>query len=173
MSYNFLAVTSDGEVVDTRQRRGPTARILVSHRFNPDEPSRTKQADMKSADINNIVARYKKTGELPVVKRAPLFEEMNSLDYKYSLDILTAAQQSFALLPAHVRNSFDNDPARLLHALDNSSDPHVHETLFRAGVFAEPYKAPEKPLKAPSKEGSAKGAKSSKQPDLPLGKKAE
>jgi len=123
----------DGLVISVRHHRSsPRLRVQVAESLLP---SRTKQSDAQGADINFIVGRYKKTGELPVPVRAPMFSDMSSTDYKEAMDLFTSAQQSFALLPAATRNAFANDPSQLLAALDRSDDPQVRLYLEEAGLF--------------------------------------
>lgn len=173
MSQFFVPHTVDGEVVDTRQRRD-SRRFRVSVRKS-DLPSRTKQADAKSADINFIVARYKKTGELPVSKRAPLFEDISTIDFKESMDLLTRAEQSFGQLPAATRAAYNNDPMALLADLDDRS-PEAHRRLFAAGMLTEDYVDPEAVLTQPKgskasqgpSSSKGKGSKGSKEPELPM-----
>lgn len=125
-------------------------------------PSRTKRSPdhVRAADINFIVARYKKTGELPVARRAGMFSDMSLPDYKDAMDLMTTAQQSFALLPARVRAAFNNDPAALLDALDHVADPKVHQRLFEAGVLASP--PPEQPVTEAKPASAPKGRASGK-----------
>lgn len=152
MSFNFDLKRVDGDVsFRTRYQTG----IRVFPLRTKDLPSRVKQADARASDINVIVARYRKSGELPVANRAPMFADISVGDFKSSMDVMTAAQQSFDLLPARVRSAFGNDPARLLEALDNSSDPVVHQYLFDSGMFLEPPKAKETPVD----KSLAKGAR--------------
>lgn len=162
MSQGFNFVDADGVVHRILSVFGPRVRVQVPVSALP---SRTKQADTKSADINFIVGRYKKTGELPVLKRAPMFADIPLVDFKESMDVITRAEQSFALLPSATRSAFGNDPARLLEALGRSDDPAVHQYLFDSGIFSEPPKAPE----APSvKVKPPKGGKAAKEPELPM-----
>lgn len=164
MSQGFTFIDDDGVVIyPILSVYGPRVRVQVPL---TDRPSRTKQADTKSADINFIVARYKKTGELPVMQRAPMFADIPLVDFKESMDLIRSAEQSFAQLPAHTRAAFNNDPAELLKALDSSNDPKVHQYLFDVGMFSEPPKAKEPP-KSDTKSVS-KPKKGSKEPELPL-----
>lgn len=134
-------------------------------------PSRTKRSPdhVRASDINFIVARYKKTGELPVSKRAPMFSDMSAPDYKEALDLLTAAQASFDILPAQVRAKFNNDPTVLLSALDKASDPQVHQYLFDAGILASPPEAlPQSEPKVAKSSAKPTSKKAAVQPDIPF-----
>lgn len=151
MSIDFDLKRVDGDLsFRTRYQSG----LRVFPLRTKDLPSRVKQADARASDINLIVARYRKSGELPVVSRAPMFADISVGDFKSSMDVMTAAQQSFDLLPARTRAAFQNDPARLLEALDKSSDPEVHQYLFDAGMFLTPPKAQETPVDKPPAKGA-------------------
>lgn len=78
--------------------------------------SRTKQSFADGADINKIVARYKKT---------KTFENVNSVigqyadvadikSYQDGMQQQIETKEMFAELPAHVREFFRNDPVELL-----------------------------------------------------------
>lgn len=78
---------------------------------------RTKVQFKQDCDINRIVARFKKTGELPVAGRMqkPLYGDFTSVGtFQESLNVVATAQAQFQLLPAKVRQRFGNDPAQFL-----------------------------------------------------------
>lgn len=154
MSYKFDHSLVDGDL-SFRTRFQTGIRIVPS--LTENLPSRTKQADAKAANINNIVARYRKSGELPIVNRAPMFGDLSMPDYKEAMDIMAQATQSFAALPAALRAEFNNDPSLLLEALDNASDPEVHTYLYKIGLLAEPPEAKAEPIEP--KPSPAKGAR--------------
>jgi len=160
--FSNFADPLTGEIVRIRSYRQPRLRVPVY--VDTELPTRTKRSPdhVKAADINHIVSRYKKTGELPVSQRAGMFSDMSSVDLKEALDVVRSAEQSFAALPARVRASFNNDPNTLLRALDASNDPRVHQYLFDAGVLAEPPKAKVEGI--PDK-GKAAKAKAEVKPD--------
>lgn len=161
MSFRFDLKKVDGDLsFRTRYQTG----IRIFPLRSGDLPSRTKQADAKASDINFIVSRYRKTGELPVVQRAAMFADLSLPDFKDAMDVMVSAQQSFAALPALTRSKFNNDPAALLEALDKRSDPKVAQYLYEAGMLKAPPVPQEelvdKPAKAkaarPHKAGAAK-----------------
>lgn len=81
------------------------------------DKSRAIQSQREESDINEIVRRFGLSGELPVARRVPLdvsdFSD-GDMDYRESLDAVRAADLSFLSLPASVRESFGNDPARFV-----------------------------------------------------------
>lgn len=83
--------------------------------------SLTRQSEADAADINKIMARYEKTGVLPVSQREALFIDVSEMgDYRSAVEQVELVNEYFRQLPAKVRAEFDNEPARLL---DFMSDP--------------------------------------------------
>lgn len=85
------------------------------------DPSLAVQEQRDDADINNIVRRFGLTGELPVASRVALPEGVfyDNCDYRECLDVVNAAQKSFASMPASVRNRFGNDAAAFVEFAEN------------------------------------------------------
>lgn len=156
MSFNFDLKKVDGDLsFRTRYQTG----LRIFPFLTKDLPSRTKQADAKAADINFLVSRYKKTGELPVSGRAGMFADISMPDFKGAMDLMTSAQQSFDLLPAKTRAAFNNDPAALLEALDKRSDPKVAQYLYEAGMLQLPPAPQQEPVDKPAKAKAARPQK--------------
>lgn len=79
--------------------------------FVSDQPSRTVQSDAQDADINVIVARFGITGVLPQNVRMPLEADFIDItDFHTAMQAMRAAEESFAQMPANVRERFQNDP---------------------------------------------------------------
>lgn len=78
-------------------------------------PSRTVQSDAMETDINVIVARFGLTGMLPQNVRPPIEADfIDVVDFRDAMNAIRAAQESFAAMPANVRERFQNDPARFV-----------------------------------------------------------
>lgn len=118
--------------------------------------SRTKQSFKDECDINNILKKYNKTGQLPdLIKSNPQFGDFsNSLDYVSSLNLVIHAQAQFDALPSHLRSRFHNDPAQFLAFCD---DPKNDPELVRLGL-ATAKKIEEPSAPSQKKPGSPKGA---------------
>jgi len=102
--------------------------------FKKDDPksvSKTQQHFKKECDINNIIARYKKTGLLgnPLsAGRRPFYGDFSKIgSLQESLDIVIKAKSSFERLPASTKAKFNNDPATLLAFV--SDDKNVAEAV--------------------------------------------
>lgn len=132
--------------------------------FTTTGPSMTKQSMQQDCDINNILAKYQKTGLITHVRAGGGYEDLpNDLDYHNSLNIVMEAQASFDALPSTVRREFDNDPARFLSFV---ADPDNVDRMRELGIVrpAEPtakkdadvpLAKPEVVAASPSKGGEA------------------
>lgn len=110
------------------------------------EKTLTQQQFKDQVEINNIVAKYNKTGQWPEgLDRNAVFADVSDItDYQESLHKVMAAQDAFNLLPGEVRNRFSNDPAKLLEFIQ---DPKNYEEGLNLGIFEKPNITPEEPKK--------------------------
>lgn len=121
--------------------------------FENNEPSMTQQHFKDEADINNIMARYQKTGVLvdPLTQttRKPMFDDFSELgDFRDHQQAVIDAQEMFMELPSRLRARFANDPAELLQWL---SDPANKDEAIELGLFSKPpVESPEMPLESSS-----------------------
>ena len=120
--------------------------------------SRTKQEFAKDADINNIMAKYIKTGLVPVSTRQPTYGDFSDGgDFRSILDRVMAAEEDFQSLPSDLRSQFNNNPAELLDFL---SDPANQQEAIDLGIIPgettqDPVcEEPENPLTTASEEAS-------------------
>lgn len=94
---------------------------------------RTKQSFKSECDINQIMARYIKTGTLDFAqKHAPQYGDVRGIDFERGLTIVRQAQSMFAELPARVRARFGNDPAEFLHFVQ---DPETLDEQRELGLL--------------------------------------
>lgn len=97
------------------------------------DKSRTRQSEAKACDVNVIMARFEKTGVLPVVNRQAFFADVSELgDYRSVVHNIRAAEDYFMSLPASVRARVDNDPAQFL---DWVSNPDSRDELIQLGLL--------------------------------------
>lgn len=111
------------------------------------EPSKTLQSDAAAADINNILSRYIKTGQLPdMIKENPRYGEFADVPtYQESLNVVILAQEQFANLDASVRRRFSNDPALFL---EFAANPANMKEMVKMGLATEAVTpAPVEPIK--------------------------
>ena len=112
-----------------------------TYAFQTTGESMTQQQFKAECDVNNILAKYKRTGMLShIQKHQGNFGDFSSIeDYQSSLGKLMQAQQSFESLPSELRAKFENDPAQLISFL---SDEKNNAEAVKLGLKIE-RKAPE------------------------------
>ena len=105
----------------------------------------TVQADRADADINTIIARYNKTGQLPPTRNGePFYGDVSDLgDLAESLIKIQEADELFRNFPARIREKFDNDKVKFVDFL---SDLDNKEEAIELGLIQkEPVPEPTPP----------------------------
>jgi phage internal scaffolding protein len=120
-----------------------------------EEPTRAQQHHKDECDINVILERFGKTGQVPVNAISGTYGDFSGVhDYHTAMNALIAAETEFAALPAQLRSKFANDPANLVQFLDNPENRAEAEKLGLVNISptanTEPAKAAEKPVTEPS-----------------------
>lgn len=95
--------------------------------IDPDE-AQTKQSFKDECDINHIMARYKKTGQLPdMIRENPQFGDFSDVpSYLEAWNRVQFAETQFAALPAAVRQECFNDPAVFLEKVKDKEWAQKH-----------------------------------------------
>lgn len=120
----------------TTRRWNATPRLQVF----PVGDSLTKQSFRELANINCIMARWHKTGEIDHINRnSPLYGDFSgAVDYQTSLAQVQEAQEAFDALPSELRARMENDPQNLIAFVQDETNREECEAL---GLL----EAPEKP----------------------------
>lgn len=108
----------------------------------------TDPSGADDADINNIVARFHKTGVLPNINVPGVFADVSSaLSYQDSLQVIINAENQFMALDAKTRKKFSNSPAEFLEFVEN---PENGPELVKMGLatLVEPTPSPASPSPA-------------------------
>lgn len=119
------------------------ASVKIAGRYRPHQEdfsfktvgeSKTQQQFKAECDVNNIMAKYKKTGMLThLSKYQGQFGDFSGYeDYQTSLAKLDQAQRSFNDLPSEIRSKFFNDPGKLIEYL---SDEKNHPEAVKLGLM--------------------------------------
>lgn len=108
--------------------------VLASDISFEGDKGLTKQADAKDADINYIMKRFERTGQLPdMIVRDGRYGDFSEVpDYQEALHIVQRANEQFENLDANIRNRFDNDPAKFLGFVN---DPKNEDELAKMGLL--------------------------------------
>lgn len=115
--------------VEQQPRQRATSRVSLSL----DTTGGASSADAKGANINTIVAQYKKHGTLPAVHRSnPLYGDFTFPEDIHEMrEAVYAAEDRFSNLPASVRTLCEND---WVIFLDLFADPVQRSRLVEAGL---------------------------------------
>lgn len=103
------------------------------------EPSRTKQAFKAECDINTIIARYLKTGQIDLAQRLePRYGDCTGLEFQSAMLTVKQAQSLFDELPSAIRSRFRNEPAEFLNFVQDEKN---REEAQKLGLL-KPVKTP-------------------------------
>lgn len=98
-----------------------------------EDPSLTVQASKDECDLNVIIRKYLRTGELPEARHAAYADLSQIGNLQDSLNSVIAAEQAFMALPAETRRYFDNDPVKLVNF---AADDRNYSEAVRLGLVS-------------------------------------
>jgi hypothetical protein len=112
----------------------------LRHSIKFDDVSRTDQSYKKRADVNNIVASYRKTGILPNsgLYQGAFIDVSDAPTLEDAFEAVKRASLRFQELPADVRKLMDNDPSKLEIWL---SDANNKDLAAKHGLIELPKQA--------------------------------
>jgi len=122
--------------------------------------SRTVQSHRESCDIPSIVAKYRRTGQLPSIRAnvqqlAQYGDFTDVPTFQDAQDRIIAAHAAFDSLPAKIRDRFKNDPVALLTFL---ADPANRSEAISLGLISEPVVPQQVAVVEPPKVGTEPAA---------------
>ncbi|WNK13560.1 MAG: internal scaffolding protein [Microvirus sp.] len=97
-----------------------------------NEPSLTQQHFANETDINQIMAKFLKTGLLNQIDAGYYEDVSEAQDYRHALHVLKDADAQFATLPALVRKKFNNSPLEFMNFIH---DPKNENTARELGLL--------------------------------------
>lgn len=100
-------------------------------------PSKTEQAHKNDYDINRLIKRATHSGVLATADmiRSVYYGDFSEISDNFEAHLrIQRAQESFLKLPSDVRAYFENDPAKLLKALQDDSEGNVSK-LVELGII--------------------------------------
>lgn len=131
-----------------------TSRKRIQIHF--DSVGRTRQEHQDECDINQIMAKFQKTGALDhVANTENNYSYADSTTFTEAINLVTTGEQMFANLPSSLRHRFHYSPAEFLEFVQdpsNTADMHQLGLLSPEASAAHllslktPPAAPEPPL---------------------------
>jgi len=92
--------------------------------------SMTRQSEADSCDINKIMERFDRTGQLPIsLKAPPVYGDARIVDFQTAKQIVIDAEKAFNELPGKVRQYFGHDPENMLKAISDDSEENQKKLL--------------------------------------------
>ncbi len=113
-------------------RKNGTIRIQTIN----DLPSKTDTQFKDDVDVNYIIDRFSKTGQLTHTNHQNMtYQDLSELeDLPTTLNLINKTKEQFHKLPAEKRKLFDNNPNTYVEFLSNPSNA---ETLQKIGLSPE------------------------------------
>lgn len=103
----------------------------------------TQQEFKDECDINVIMRRYARSGQLPQLNLQGVYGDFSEVpDYMEALNTVLHAQESFSDLPSELRERFNHNPGALLQFLGNPSN---REEAIKLGLVNAPSATPPAP----------------------------
>lgn len=126
--------------------------------------SMTQQSMKDAADINNITARFYRTGQLSSgfeTPRQAIFGDFTSVDFLEMRNHVADVEQKFAGFPARIRERFRNDAYQFLRFFEDPSNEAEARKLgfLEEKVAEEPAPMPKADPEAQPSFKPAEGAK--------------
>ena len=129
------------KTITTRRVNADGVIIRRRVRTSSSQVTRTAQAHRGSTNINSIMKRFRKTGELPINERDPKYGDFTSFqDYHDTVQKLIDAENDFNQLPAETRKRFANDPGEIIAFLQN---PENMAEAIEIGLIPKPEPEPD------------------------------
>lgn len=105
MSYDDHTIASDATSLECKDR------------------SLTQQHQAEETDINVIVNRYMRTGEMPQRQLPPMQGDFTEApDMQKAMDLVVAARVAFMEQPAEIRAKFQNNPVEFVTFCSNEAN---------------------------------------------------
>jgi len=116
-----------------------------------NEPSMVQPEHAAETEINNVMARYARTGQIPLRDVAGVYADLSvDFDFAAAQDVILEANRRFLTLPFEVRDEF-RTPQGFLEAFNSKSG------LARLEAVGVLQKAPKKEPEAPSAQVAGSG----------------
>ncbi|AXH76220.1 MAG: internal scaffolding protein [Microviridae sp.] len=105
--------------------------------FETTGDSLTQQSHAAAADVRNIIKQYDRTGLIANVNKGIAqygdYSEIN--EYAEALNMVRSANESFAEIPSHIREQFNNNAGLFF---EFATDPKNSEEMIQMGLATAP-----------------------------------
>lgn len=122
--------------------------------FETTGESLTQQSHAAAADVRNIIKQYDRTGLIANVNKGIAqygdYSEVN--EYAEALNIVRKANESFAEIPSHIREQFNNNAGLFF---EFATDPKNSEKMMEMGLKERPVKVDADVVEATAKSENA------------------
>lgn len=107
-------------VVPSEEQKREWLRNAVTCDCTEDGQGKTKQEFKEECDINNILARNERGETIEHLRQhGEHYSDNTGVDFQSAMNIVTATQQLFDTLPAHIRARVNNKPEEFLDFVQN------------------------------------------------------
>lgn len=125
----------------------PPTRKRSDYQLKAGNDGRTKQSDAEACDINKIMAKYHRTGQLThISETSPDYGDFsNAVEYQEAKNRMIFADQAFANLSSEVRQRMGQDPGVFLDFMadEANEDEAIALGLINPKVESAPKPPPE------------------------------
>lgn len=150
----------------TDRKKGSSSPRRVALDFSED-PGRTKQEFKKECDINNIMAKFRKTGAIEhVQKHGAVYGEASGVDFTEAMRIVTHGNTLWEELPSHIKDDYSG-PAEFLDFVHDEANLDAVRELFGEAPASIPPAEPEAPLAPPVAPATPDPAPPAPTPSVP------
>lgn len=110
-----------------------------------NEPSLTQQHHKQECDVNYIVKKYQKTGQITHIARDQgVYADLTkSKDFSDAMNTVVKAKEAFMTLPSDVRKRFGHNPQELISFLQD--EKNLDEAIKLGLVKSKPNISPSIP----------------------------
>lgn len=128
---NVTELQKGNKIITTH--KSPSGRILRrSVKSVNNLPSETQQQFAEECNINNIMATYRRTGQINHLNRSKgIYQELAEFppSFAEAMEIVATGKAAFGDLPSHVRSRFEHDPQKFIDFLGNPANREEAEKL--------------------------------------------
>lgn len=134
-----------------------TAKRLRRIATENTEPTKTDQSFRKDCDVNTIISKFKKTGQIThLARNQGVYADLSTVtDLLSSLNQVKQAEEAFMTIPSELRYRLNNSPAEFVEWIN---DPKNNEEAIKYGLKSRS-EIPDEPKTLTKEKPNAKSPK--------------